>query len=708
MLRRNTDPTALRLSIVWPLLVGAALVTAGCGPKQPFYFCDDGDLSHYVGRAVQIEYPDVEDPMLADVTGAIPPFSLDNPNPDEVWDLTLEEAVRIALENSDVIRTLSYGEDGIVDTLQRNLVGAPTVYDPALSEANPLYGVAAALAAFDAQFTGGAFWEKNDSPQNVAGFVTEFRPAVFEQDLGTFQARLAKTAATGGTWSLTHNVGYEWNNASRSRAFESDWQVNIEAEVRQPLLQGRGVQFNRIAGPGGMPGSYNGVMIARVQTDIKLADFEAWVQNMLSDVENAYWDLYREYHGVRTLTESCDRSLNTWRKVKAEYDIGTVSLLDEARARTQYFAFRAGAEDAQHRLFSAEGNLRFMMGVAATDGRLIRPVDEPTAAKVKFDWSDTHTEAMVRNVHVRQQKWRIKQRELELLAAKNFLLPRLDGVARYRWLGLGDHLIDPQRASDPFDNAYQSMTGGDFQEWQLGLELSVPLGFRREMAALRHAQLSLARERAVLEDLQLEVSHSLTQSLRNLGQHHRLTQTRFNQRLAAMAELDGWDAKEAAGQTVRDAALDRNLDAQVRRAEAEVYYYRSIVDYNKAITQVHFRKGSLLTYDGVYLAEGPWSAKAYFDATRRARARDAGFYLDYGFTRPRVISQGVYDQHGGLFHNVETAPYDEAPAEMIPAPEPGLDVELPPVPMPAPESAVELPPVPMPAPEPDVELAPSP
>mgnify|MGYP006961823076 CR=1 FL=1 len=37
---------------------------------------------------------------------------------------------------------------------------------------------------------------------------------------------------------------------------------------------------------------------------------------------------------------------------------------------------------------------------------------------------------------------------------------------------------------------------------------------------------------------------------------------------------------------------------------------------------VHFRKGSLLEYNGVYLAEGPWPAKAYFDALLHQRADD--------------------------------------------------------------------------------------
>ena len=81
------------------------------------------------------------------------------------------------------------------------------------------------------------------------------------------------------------------------------------------------------------------------------------------------------------------------------------------------------------------------MGIGATDGRLIRPKDEPTTAKVAFDWCDVLNEGLARSVELRQQKWIVKQHELDLIAAKNFLLPKLDLDAQYRWLGLGNDLL---------------------------------------------------------------------------------------------------------------------------------------------------------------------------------------------------------------------------------------------------------------------------
>jgi hypothetical protein len=63
--------------------------------------------------------------------------------------------------------------------------------------------------------------------------------------------------------------------------------------------------------------------------------------------------------------------------------------------------------------------------------------------------------------------------------------------------------------------------------------------------------------------------------------------------------------------------------------------------------RLHYANGSLLEYNGVYLAEGPWPGKAYFDALRRARQRDASTFIDYGFTRPSVISRGPIPQVTG-------------------------------------------------------------
>ena len=189
-------------------------------------------------------------------------------------------------------------------------------------------------------------------------------------------------------------------------------------------------------------------------------------------------------------------------------------------------------------------------------------------------------------------------------------------------------------------------------------------GFRRELATVRHHQLQLARERARLQDEELEASHALVEAVRNVDTNFALAQTNFNRRVAAERQVDAVQAAYDAGQVT----LDQLLDAQRRRAEAESSYYRALVDYTRSISQLHFRKGSLLEYNGVFLAEGPWPGKAYFDAHRRARQRDASLYLDYGHSRPGVFSRGPITQ------NFESIGAD-APVVQLPPRDPATRTE---------------------------------
>ncbi len=627
----------------WALIT---LYLCGCRPQQPFFLHEDGDLSHYVDKATQIEYPDVEAESLDEVQKASPPLTLSNSDVKEYWDLSLEEAIRIALQNSKIIRTLSQPDVGMPRLPETSLTvapeGTPTVFDPARQETNPRTGVEGVLADFDAHWSTRFFWQKSDTPQNVAGFVQAFRPQAFRQDTGNFETEISKTYATGGTFSISHSVGYDWNNAFTSRQWSSHWTANVEAGFRQPLLQGAGVTFNRIAGPNSIPGFYNGVLIARLETDQRLAEFEQSVSELLLDVEKAYWTLYLSYRQLDTVIAGRDAALQTWRQVRAKYEVGGRggSAQEEAQSRQQYLAFRAAVEQALSSLYKAENNLRYLMGLTATDGRLIRPKDEPTRARVEFDFHDVHAEALIRNPLLRREKWRVKKAELELIAAKNYLLPKLDMFGFYRWNGLGHDLIDPD---DDRSNAYGSLTSGDYQDWQLGMELQIPIGFRKELAAVRNAQLNLARERAILQEQELEISHQIAWVLREIDEYYTLAQTNYNRTVAAENEVRAVTAMYDAG----TATLDLLLNAQQRRAEAEIQYYQSLTKYMFAISHLHFRKGSLLEYNGVYLTEGPWPQKAYFDALRRARARDAGLYLNYGMTNPPVFSRGPYDLHAG-------------------------------------------------------------
>ena len=195
----------------------------------------------------------------------------------------------------------------------------PTIYGPAVQETNPQFGVEAALSAFDANFATSLFCEKNDRRYNNR-FVGDL--GFFNQDYDVFKAEIVKRAVTGTQFAIRHIVDFDHNNNLGNQFPGGAWDAYLEGEVRHPLLRGGGVEFNRIAGPSGQVGVYNGVVMARVRTDMSLTDFEIGVRDLLSNVENAYWDLYFAYRDLDTKVQARDTALETWRRVNALYRTG--------------------------------------------------------------------------------------------------------------------------------------------------------------------------------------------------------------------------------------------------------------------------------------------------------------------------------------------------------------------------------------------------
>src|SRR3954464_9908419 len=72
-------------------IIGLLVAMTGCVPTQPFYLHEDGDLSHYIDKATQMETPDLHTDLLADVAQSQRPLSVSHPEFKEFWDLSLEE-----------------------------------------------------------------------------------------------------------------------------------------------------------------------------------------------------------------------------------------------------------------------------------------------------------------------------------------------------------------------------------------------------------------------------------------------------------------------------------------------------------------------------------------------------------------------------------------------------------------------------------------
>ena len=635
-------------------LVGCRSIDVG-----EFKACSDIASDHYELVSSQIEYPALNGCSQAacdtDIA-SLAPRTVTSGEPAEYQDVGLAEVVQLGLANSDVLRDVG-------GTVLRVPEGTRTQFDAAIAETDPLLGIESALSAFDAQWTTSLFFENNDRQINNEFFGGG--TTLLQQNVGAFQSQLSKRAATGTELSARKIVEFDGNNAP-GNMFDNAWTVKVEGEVRHPLMQGSGLEFNRIAGPTRTPGNYSGVVLGRINHDVSLTDFEIAVRNYVSNVENAYWDLYFAYRDLDAQIAARDASLETWRRIRALYDAGRRGgeAEKEAQAREQYYRFQESVQNSLGgRLFDgtrtgngslggtfrgsggvlvAERRLRRLLNMPASDGRLLRPADEPVLAPVHFDWDEVACQAVERRAELRRQRYQVRRRELEFIASKNHLLPRLDAVGRYRFRGFGNDLIDSNGGSLPrFDNAYEDLMTGDFQEWQVGVELDIPIGYRRAHTAVRNAEVQLARARAILRDQQQEVVHATAASIAEVDRAFAVSETSYNRVVASREQLAAVEAAFEADKV----SLDLLLDAQRRLAEAETRHYRTLAEYAIAIKNVHFSKGTLLEFDGVYLAEGAWPDKAYHDAAALEQRRRRPRRMSYASSLAPVVSHGAFDQH---------------------------------------------------------------
>ena len=188
----------------------------GCQWRRGLDFHGAKDTS-YEKMATQIEYP-AESPCTQNSgdpsMNSPPPVTLDNDAKPEYSDITLQEAIRTALANSDVLRDLG-------GAVVREPETTRTTADTAIAETNPQFGTEAALSAFDAQFSTSTFWEKNDHLLNNEFFGGGTRN--LQQDDAVFQAAITKKSATGAQFTIRHNVDYDSNNAPGNQ-FPSVWE----------------------------------------------------------------------------------------------------------------------------------------------------------------------------------------------------------------------------------------------------------------------------------------------------------------------------------------------------------------------------------------------------------------------------------------------------------------------------------------------------
>lgn len=648
------------------------LLTIFVGCKGRVFLTED-QLNIYKGPvpANLQENPNVGTTPTVPLTNAPPTlYNLDR----QIRYLSLAEATSISLEQGTVGQpSLLFPGIGL-----DNLIAAPQGSPPsgsdsirvlAMDPATTAVNIDASLAKFDAVVGTSMMWTATDQPivspiQNLqAGGATSGLNAIVQQQ-AQFQSGIYKPLPTGGVAGITFTVPYTFTNLpARDNPF---YQPSVQFTFEQPLLQGFGTEINQLRAfhPGSilpvsppnsllpppaatyLPYNFNnisgvglglppGILIARIRFNQNRAEFERNVNQMLLNVENAYWNLYGSYYQLYSREQGLRFAYETWKITGAQYRVGRVSRAALAQAEGQYNLFRSQRLQAIDTVLDNERQLRAMLGMQIEDGTRLVPSDAPTLAEYRPDWKTGWYECMQNRPELYMARQDVKVSQLNVILAKNFLLPDLRSFLAYDSNSIGTQLD----GTGTF-NALRNLASNTFNDWTVGLRLGVPLGFRFAHAQLRQSQLQLARAYLVLQDQELKAERFLGLYYRRMSSAYfqikaaRAQREAFATQLQIRYELYRAGANEPG--TGNPVTLNLLLEAQRFWAEALATEYQAIVTYNNSIVGWEYAKATIMQHDNITISEGPIPVAAQKRAVEHLRERTKALVL-----RERAAPTGV-------------------------------------------------------------------
>jgi len=566
-----------------------------------------------------------EELLIDQVSGSREPHRLLAGTPPEFRDCELGELREVAIKNIAIIRDRqSFLSGG--NTLLTNPDLVASDLDPAIQELGGPQGGRGepqAEADYDPFLTARTLWGKNELVQNNRFLSGGLAPgAILGESSAAFTARLDQLLTSGGLVSVGQDWNYNRNNMP-ARLYPSYYAGRLFGEFRQPLLAGAGADFTSVAGPlvRNVAGNTvnQGVVIARLNTEISLYDFENRVQALMKNVEDAWWDLSLAYAAYDAEVESREAARRTWEKVRGRFENGLegIGAADEAQARESYYERCSLADDALTAVYERETQLRRLVGLNVSDGRLIRPAEPLPTSEAAPDWHQALACALTQRMELRKQKANLRGLAAQCGAAESLTRPRLDFISGYQLNGFGDDLFDTGASNPPYPSAYADQFANQQTGWNLGFEFSMPIGFRAAEGRRQNLELRLAKATAALAAQEVEISHELAHAFQQVDRALAVSQSNAARRDAARQRVEALEAEHNAGRITPDLLLR----AQASLFQAEVAYSRSFCEYRKALADLAFRSGTMLDRAGVSLAESAHDPEAHARVLRASLER---------------------------------------------------------------------------------------
>ncbi|MDB6040845.1 MAG: putative Outer rane efflux protein [Verrucomicrobiales bacterium] len=359
---------------------------------------------------------------------------------------------------------------------------------------------------------------------------------------------------------------------------------NVAINLRQPIL--RNLWFDS---------TWFQIHLAKKDLKISEQNLKLRIMDVVTRVASTYYDLALAEENVRVQLSGIALGEQLVAGNRARVNAGRAAAIEVKQAEAQ-LAGRQGDLLIAQRLFAVnETALKTLTSSEYTglDGVRLRPSDALIVLPETYDLYENRARALANRPDLLQARIDLEKRGIALKYQYNQRLPQLDVVGSYGQIGAGRE----------FNDAFNGIRKGDSPGYSYGLLLSIPLGNRTARNNYKFARAdkeeSLLRLKKLEQDILAQVDDAV-----NLAQitFQRVDATRAA-RIFAEQTLAAEQQQFEAGKSTSYFLLQYQQQLTLARLNE----ISSIADYNKALNQLGFRKGTTLDQHQLMVDGGPAS-----------------------------------------------------------------------------------------------------
>jgi outer membrane protein TolC len=358
-----------------------------------------------------------------------------------------------------------------------------------------------------------------------------------------------------------------------TRTFDPSYNGELKLSLTQPLLK----NFGRTV-------TEQGILFAVKDREISVQDLRERAFDVLSRVRNAFFDVLRYRDELTYRQTSVALAEKVLDENRARVEVGVLAPVEVLEAEV-------GLKQRQRDLLDAEriywDSLDVLAVLVDAPGPVEVAGEELGQPDIATDEEQGFRSALEKRPDIQRRVREIERLVLERRIARNRTLPALDLSASYSHKGLGAE----------FDDALDDIASDDFENWEVGLNLSYPIGNREARNDVMRTRLLLKSGHARLAQLRAEVAKEIRAAIRLLEVGAKKIEVAARGRDLAEEKLRTLlKRKEVGLATTRDV-----LEGEEDLALARTDQIASLADYNNALTEYLRVTGALLEHEGIRL-----------------------------------------------------------------------------------------------------------